>query len=160
MIDFKPIPGYEGQYNINRQGSIIGPYGKELRVYTDSNYPKVYLYTKGKKRKLMVHTLVALTFIGPRPNGLVLRHLDGNRSNYSVENLAYGTHKENENDKRSHGTHLCGEKRHNAVLTERKVKIARGLYKCDFTIQRIAEILQIKYATAWSVIRGDAWSHV
>lgn len=160
MSEFKPIPGYEGQYKINTQGSIIGPYGKPLRVYTDGNYPKVYLYTKGKRRKHMVHTLVAITFIGPRPDGLVLRHLDGDRMNYALDNLAYGTHQENEADKLTHGTKLCGEKCHNSVLNERKVKIIRGLHKCDFPIKRIAEIFQIAYGTAWGIIKRKAWAHV
>ena len=159
MVEFKPIPGYEGRYKINKQGTIIGPYGKVLRVYNEP-YPKVYLYADGKKRKLMVHTLVMLTWVGPRPDGLVIRHLDGNILNSNLNNLTYGTYQENEADKLSHGRQNVGERCHNAVLCERKVKIARGLHKCGFTFTRIAEILQVKYSTAWNAIRGKTWIYV
>ena len=159
MTEYKPIPGYEGQYKINEQGVIIGPYAKKLRVYTDGNYPKVYLYSNGTRRTLMVHTLLMLAWRGPRPEGMVIRHLDGNPLNYDLSNLAYGTYQENESDKKAHGTHLSGERCHNAVLTERKVKIARGLYKCDFSVTRIAEILQVKYHTIWTAIKGRNWAH-
>ena len=40
-----------------------------------------------------------LTFIGPKPKGMVIRHLDSNPSNNKLSNLIYGTYVENENDK-------------------------------------------------------------
>lgn len=43
----------------------------------------------------MVHQLVALTFLGPRPKGQEVRHLDGNPLNNRADNLAYGTRTEN-----------------------------------------------------------------
>lgn len=43
----------------------------------------------------MVHQLVALTFLGPRPKGQEVRHLDGDPLNNAVTNLAYGTRSEN-----------------------------------------------------------------
>ena len=158
MVDFKPIPGYEGRYKINKSGIIIGPYQKPLKTSLNSNgYPAVYLYIEGKRRKCTVHSLVMLTWAGPRPEDLIIRHLDGNPLNYAFDNLTYGTFKENEDDKITHGTQLTGEKCLNAVLTERKVKIARGLYKCGFTFSRISEILQVKYHTIWAVVRNRNW---
>lgn len=42
-----------------------------------------------------VHDLVAETFIGPRPEGFDIDHIDGNRSNNHYTNLEYVTRKEN-----------------------------------------------------------------
>ena len=89
-----------------------------------------------------------------------LRHKDGNSLNYHFDNLIYGTPKENADDKITHGTKVQGDKCHNSVLTERTVKIARGLFKCDFSITRIAEILNVKYSTVYSAIHGITWSHL
>ena len=51
-----------------------------------------------------MHSLVALAFLGTRPDGFDVRHLDGDRLNCALANLAYGTRSENQRDKRRHGT--------------------------------------------------------
>lgn len=63
-----------------------------------------YLYVSGGRSvKIKVHVAVAAAFIGPRPDGLVIRHLDGNYKNNRVDNLAYGTQSENMQDAAQHG---------------------------------------------------------
>lgn len=42
----------------------------------------------------LVHILVANAFLGPRPEGIQVTHLDWDRNNNSVENLAFATHDE------------------------------------------------------------------
>lgn len=54
-------------------------------------YPQVRL--NGHTYK--VHRLVAMMFLPERPEGYVVRHLDGNPANNSVENLKLGTNSEN-----------------------------------------------------------------
>ena len=49
----------------------------------------------GHKKNMMVHTLVALAFLGDRPNGKVIHHKDGNRMNPDARNLEYITIREN-----------------------------------------------------------------
>jgi hypothetical protein len=73
-------------------------------------YPRVQLSRNGKSWSRVVHSLVAETFIGERPSGLQVRHLDGDKSNNDVSNLAYGTAAQNEADKALHGTKSIGEK--------------------------------------------------
>ncbi len=42
-----------------------------------------------------VHPMVARTFLGPKPKGAVVMHIDDDGSNNWVGNLKYGTYKEN-----------------------------------------------------------------
>lgn len=49
--------------------------------------------------------LVGEAFLGPRPDGLETRHLDGNPANNSARNLRYGTKSENAQDRVRHGHH-------------------------------------------------------
>ncbi len=49
----------------------------------------------GKRTNLLFHHLVAEQFIGERPNGLVIDHIDQNKLNNNVSNLRYITQTEN-----------------------------------------------------------------
>jgi len=106
---WKDIPGYEGAYQASSLGRIrsLDRYvncrsgykrlarGRILRPgqYCKSGHVSVVLKrgTGGKP----VHQLVALAFIGPRPEGADIRHLDGDPKNNAVSNLVYGSRTEN-----------------------------------------------------------------
>jgi hypothetical protein len=60
----------------------------------------------------MVHTLVALAFLGHRPPGAEVRHLNGNAHDNRVENLCYGTSSENSRDTVQNGNHFQASKTH------------------------------------------------
>lgn len=65
----------------------------------------VYLTRNSKKMTAKVHQLVLEAFVGPRPEGMVTRHLNGDPSDNRLTNLAWGTHAENNADTVQHGTH-------------------------------------------------------
>lgn len=76
-------------------------------------YPTIALTGNGgRKDTKCVHALVALAFIGPRPEGMEVRHLNGNPADNRLVNLAYGTHAENVADQLRHGTHPMASKTH------------------------------------------------
>lgn len=113
--EWRPIPGYEG-YRVSDHGRVEslhrwrGQDGPRI-LRTSPNvfgYPTVQLRKQGAPRNRVarcVHVLVAAAFLGPRPAGLEVRHLDGNPQNCHVGNLAYGTRAENIADQLRHGTH-------------------------------------------------------
>lgn len=63
------------------------------------------------QRTQMVHRLVGEAFLGPRPPGMVTRHLNGDSHDNRIENLTYGTQSQNARDTVTHGHH------HLATLT-------------------------------------------
>lgn len=77
-----------------------------------NGYKHVYLHEGhlrrwgqgGRGKKKRVHRLVLEAFIGLCPKGKECRHLDGNPSNNKLENLTWGTSKENASDQFRHGT--------------------------------------------------------
>lgn len=105
------IPGHEDRYAVTPWGEVwsaprtMSRGGVLSQRIGRTGYPEVRLSEVGGGEKTYrVHRLVALTFIGPCPEGYEVRHLDGDRLNPRVENLAYGTRSENTLDKRAHGT--------------------------------------------------------
>jgi hypothetical protein len=118
VTQWLPVPGYEGLYQVSDDGQVLSAprpraRGGLLKQFDDGHgYPHVTLTRGGRQKRFGVHQLVALAFIGPRPPGQEVRHLDGNSANPAVSNLAYGTHVENLLDKRRHGTDHNAKKTH------------------------------------------------
>jgi hypothetical protein len=79
--------------------------GRVLKLSTASGYPHVRL---GGRGRAYVHHLVLEAFVGPRPAGDQAAHGDGDRLNNVLGNLRWATPKENNGDKRSHGTAMLG----------------------------------------------------
>lgn len=117
--EWRPIPGYEGRYEVSSEGRVRSwarKDGPHLRRPStgDQRYHSVTLCRDGRHEQRAIHTLVALVFIGPRPEGMEVRHLDGNSHNNRAANLTYGTHAENMLDQRRHGTHRWSKRKRTA----------------------------------------------
>lgn len=103
--EWRALPEY-GKYEVSNLGRVRSHCRQTIiRVpLIDRHGYHVYdLWRDGQRRKVRVHILVAQAFTGPRPEGLDIRHLDGNPGNNHVENLAYGTRSENLRDAVRHG---------------------------------------------------------
>ena len=124
---WKDIPGYSGKYQISNLGRVLSfkrHTPRYLKPKTQPSTGKLCVQlSDGSSVTKCIHTLVAEAFIGPRPKGLVIRHLDGDKTNNKIDNLAYGTHKENIADAIKHGTHFGHNRR---VLTDDQVRLVRS----------------------------------
>ena len=108
-----------------------------------------------------MHTLIALAFLGPRPNGLWVCHNDGVPTNNRAENLRYDTPTSNTADSIKHGRTPFGTKAYNAKLTEDDIpKIvelaASGLY----TQAEIGIRFGVSQRAIWQILAGKRWRHV
>lgn len=94
--NFKPIPEFEN-YGISKDGIIINfKRNKELKYFIDKDgYYRVGFCINNKKYNRFVHRLVALTYIDNPENFPLVDHIDGNRTNNSVENLRWVDYKGN-----------------------------------------------------------------
>ncbi len=61
-------------------------------------YPQVSFGKGGTRDRRYVHELVLTTFVGPRPDGMLVRHLNDIPTDNRLENLAWGTKSENQQD--------------------------------------------------------------
>jgi hypothetical protein len=92
-------------YKVSNHGDFISKRGKPLAIDVHQGYHRVKVFVKKKMKIVRVHRIVLELFKGPQLSDKHhSRHLDGNRSNNHIDNLEWGTHSENENDKLKHGT--------------------------------------------------------
>lgn len=90
---WKEISGFEGEYAISTKGRVKNI--KTNRIlgdrYGSNGYKQIFL----KHKNYSVHKLVALAFI-PNPNNLpYINHIDEDKTNNNVGNLAWCTASEN-----------------------------------------------------------------
>ena len=90
---WKDIPGYEGRYQVSTLGFVRSimrkkPHVLTLRTYNNSPYYKVQLIDAAGKRKWhRVHRLVYITFFGQIPDGMVIDHISGVKTENAIDNL-------------------------------------------------------------------------
>jgi hypothetical protein len=129
--EWAAIPEWEGLYEVSTLGRVrsvphrmLNKRGDECvvrgrirkQVYGNGQwiYPTVNLTDCETRRDNVyrVHVLVALAFIGPRPEGMQVRHRNGDYNDPRLVNLEYGTPSENQYDAVHHGTHVQAKKTH------------------------------------------------
>lgn len=130
---WRDIPGWEGYYAVSDSGRVkslarvvhnpaSGPMRIRERILRQHPRPQgsrprsghlmVSLTRDGKETSVYVHRMVLLAFVGPAPEGLIARHLDGDPTNNLLSNLRWGTPSENGLDSVAHGTHHFSRRTH------------------------------------------------
>lgn len=103
---WKPIPGYEGLYEVSSLGEVVslpkmrGAFKQDRKTVAAENcngYLRVRLHKDGKSKKYFVHRLVAMAFMPTGNDSLQIDHIDGNKQNNRLDNLRWCTAKENSN---------------------------------------------------------------
>lgn len=168
----KTIPRFP-DYSITRDGQIWswprrladGRYwdGRWLKSILNkrTGYLRVTLRGESELEIVYIHTLVLETYIGPRPDGMECRHLNGNPADNRLENLAWGTPKENAQDRRLHGNVLYGELNGQSKLTEEQVKLIFSAYHDGAYFQyELAEMFGVNKGTIQAIVTKRSWKHV
>jgi hypothetical protein len=87
-------------------------------------YPTAHLRDGGREWRVGVHVLVATYF--PCYDGLEVRHLNGDRADGCWTNLRWGTHRENERDKRPQTLTESGSGGNGEEKETEEIEIGRG----------------------------------
>jgi hypothetical protein len=104
---YKAIPGYEGLYEVSNMGNVKSLSRVDLRGHRVNErirrptlvmgYPRVCLNKDGKKKNFMIHKLMAMAFLGHKPNGhkKVIDHINNIKTDNRIENLQITTNRHN-----------------------------------------------------------------
>lgn len=159
--EWRPIPGWQGFYEVSDQGSVRGvsrtvnrrnnsPMRIAPRVLKSwcnvaDGHPMAVLsdMRNGKRSYRYVHALVMEAFVGPLPEGQQVRHLNDVFTDNRLCNLAYGSRSENNFDRVDNGIHHFSKRDRcnqghlfagpNLKLRESGRKVARLCAACQWS---------------------------
>lgn len=165
---WKSVPGYEGLYEVSDLGrvksldrqhlykgtktrKVKGKFLKLRKDYQGRRY--VNLHKNKKTERYFVHKLVALVFIGKRPEGYDICHNNGDKQDNRLSNLRYDTKKQNQIDiYRQGGKHGLGK-----LDIEDVVNIRRLYSTGEYTYKYLGDIYSVSKSTIGSIIRNESF---
>lgn len=166
-IEWRPIPGFEGAYEVSRCGRVRSLGRKVVqsngawqiiegtvlvaRVDT-SGYEGVTLSMRRTRR---VHRLVAQVFLAPVPGKDHVNHIDGNKRNNYASNLEWCTRAENA----AHAARL-GIGSGSTKLTAEDVRQIRSEHTNGTAVRQLARRFNVHRISIRKIIRGETWKHV
>ena len=169
-VEYRDVRGFPG-YRVGDDGSVWSRHVRgagsarkadvwhRLKETKARRYLCVNLVKDTKKHKTLIHRIVLFAFVGPPEIDLQCRHLNGNGNDNRLSNLAWGTPKENCEDKDSHRTLLVGEGHPRAKLKMQEVEqilalsmIPRGELAIKYGVS-VATIKSIRANRNWSTAR-------
>jgi len=147
-LEFRKIKSLNYLYEINENGTIIRNVKskKQLKIILDyhhsqKGYYTTFIHVGGRRegnytKRLQIHTLVAECWLGDRPEGYVIDHIDRDTTNNHYSNLRYCTVSENMKN-RQLGEHVIKQATKNCydyTMTKvaKKVQIVKGDFKKEF----------------------------
>lgn len=165
MEQWREIPEHPG-YEVSDQGRVRSyrsrqGHSQDTPRLMSPKEVQGYMQIKlGRTRQAKVHTLMLETFVGPRPEGMVCRHLDGKPAHNVLENLCWGTLEENYADRHLHGTDNTGSRHGLARIHEDDVPRIRRMLAEGVAHEFIAEALTVPRGVIRKISSGKTWRHV
>ena len=170
--EWLPVPGFSA-YEVSTAGQVRSHYRywhrgcrivRRTRLLSPKvgkhGYQELTLCTEVRHHSRLVHLLVLEAFRGVRPSDMYARHLNGNRLDNRLENLVWGTHLQNEQDKKRHGTLLSGSLHPRAKIDEAKAREMHRLRRNRLTLKAIGERFGVSADCVGSIMHGRTWRHV
>ncbi len=158
---WKDLVGYEGLYKISSFGEIFSC--KKNRIIIKSKTQGYYHFgarKNGKNRTLRVHVMVMKTFIGERPNGKCINHIDGIKTNNCLSNLEYCTL--SENTKHAHSLGLANINKYGlniaCKLNLKEISEIKKMIKMGISQKEIAKKFNVHKSNVSKINRGHTWN--
>jgi hypothetical protein len=176
---WKSVVGYEGVYEVSSLGKVRsirrlvwrpGKYAGYITVrggivrYRRGGYPSVSLCKEGKSKDVPISRLVLEAFVGPCPDGMEACHFpDRDPENNRLDNLSWGTRKENQLHRKIHQTSNKGKMYNvgmgnpNAKLTERDVRVIRIRCECGESPRIVAKCFGVSAGVVERIVCRKSW---
>ena len=168
--EFRKIKSLNFLYEVNDDGTVLRNVKskKHIKIVLDyhrskNGYYMAFVNIKGKVRRVPIHRVVAECWLGDRPDGYEIDHIDRNTRNNKYTNLRYVTHSEQMKNR------VFSEEMVNTILTNwsnaRKLRMKPVVLKKDGFEQQFesyadcARFLETEYNKPFERMRGKLKSH-
>lgn len=163
---WKIIPALGGRYEASENGEIRHVEKKNIRKPRLNRYGYLQMNFSrndgsGKNDTMLIHRLIAITFIENPSNLPEVNHKDGNKQNNAINNLEWCTSSTNQKHAFKTGLQKAqrGEKHCGAKLTLQQVKQIRKLYTNScYSQQELAGLFHVAQTTIGKIIRGERYA--
>lgn len=167
--NWKPVPGYEGRYDVSDLGRLRTYRGRGKQVLAEprvmknptrrNGYVAVALQCDGRIDNRYVHRLVMLAFVGP-DDGREVNHINAVRGDNRLANLEYATRAENVAHAVAHGLVPRGERCAGAKITEEIVREIRRRVASGERQKDVGVDLGVPFRRVSRIVTGSAWAWV
>lgn len=159
------IPNFPG-YTVTEDGRVFssvpwrGTSRRELKQHPNSHgYMRVHMVGLNGRSSKLVHSLVAAAFLPEKPTDAdQIRHLNGDKTDNCAANLAWGTAKQNAQDRERHGTTARGERNGASRLAASDVLFIKALGERGFSQRRIARVVGTSQRNVGRILNGERWN--
>lgn len=170
MEEWRPVPGFEGTYEVSslaRVRRIVPGAGRAKvgAILSPGRNPKGYLSVgpmrDGKRKTFFLHTMVCEAWHGPKPSPThQAAHRDDNKDNNTPDNLYWATPLENHADRRRNGGILNGSRIGRSKLKESDILLIRAFRDAGMVHSKIAKAFGVAPHTISRVLSGQRWGHM
>jgi len=133
--------------------------GKEKKFTINViGYPVVTFYLNGKGKTFYLHQLLLKAFVRMPNKGEECLHRNGIRSDFRLENLSWGTRKDNVADAIKHGTATIGANNGAAIFTNEEVQIIRRVKQNHKPFNRVlANLLDVSQNVIQRIVNNRTY---
>jgi hypothetical protein len=156
MNDLAPVHGIPGAF-ISRDGRVFRDGKEKATPVSAVGYRIANFSINNKSHTRYVHRLLLEGFIGPCPDGCEALHINGDRLDNRLENLRWGTRKENVADAIRHGTATIGSKNAMAKLSAKDVAFISDMKAMGFTPKEVAPHFGVHVGTIKKLFDGESY---
>ena len=168
--EWKAIPKTKKKYHISNIGRLKSYVlnktdGQIVHGSLTSGYKRVGIKINNQPKRFLIHQLVAEAFI-PKPSRhhTHIIHLDSNKKNNQVNNLAWVTKEELHKRMYQHFVNFRnnhqGKIITNSNLKEKDVKVLKTMINKGVPQYKIAQMFCISATQVKRITRGENWGHV
>ena len=148
---------YHG-YLVFENGIVLNKNGTQKKFSDNGRgYPISRFVIDGKWKTMTQHTVVANCYLGDRPEGFEVNHIDNNKWNNSTENLEYISKRDNRLQMYKDGRDASVKRNANAKYTKSHYYLVKFLHRLGF--DNYSELSRLTGVGRTSVIKMCKGTH-